>query len=55
MNMPQDMINKIMTRNMVNLTRGQAPCAVDTLINTKSYLWVSYLWVIFCIFAVENQ
>ena len=28
---------------------------INLLINTKSYLWVNYLWVIFCIFAVENQ
>ena len=26
--MTQDMINKIMIRNIVNLTRGQTPCDV---------------------------
>ena len=27
---------------------------INLLINTKSYLWVSYLWVILYIFAVLN-
>ena len=33
--MTQDMDNKIMTRNTVNLTRGQAPCEIRTSLRLR--------------------
>ena len=50
MNAKRSILTHDMNDIMVMIQVAQA----NVLKYTKSYLWVSYLWVIFLIFVVEN-
>ena len=51
MNAKRSILTHDMNDIMVMIQVAQA----NVLKYTKSYLWVSYLWVILCIFVVENK